>query len=135
MRERAAMTRRQELFYFWTIVTLAGFLWVAMTVAGLWFVLPSALICAVIGALIAQSKNQRVLLGAAFGFGLQLIGVFIVALMQKAEAAAPEGAKGPAHPNDPPALEVARRRYASGEISRDEFKQIETDLAQPAMQR
>ena len=38
-------------------------------------------------------------------------------------------AEGRARPEGPTALEIAKRRYARGEISKDEFEQLKRDLA------
>lgn len=40
------------------------------------------------------------------------------------------GGKGLFPPDDDEALEIARRRYANGEISREEFEEIKRELEQ-----
>lgn len=67
--------------------------------------------------------------GWAWGWGMALWGLVMMALFWGAIAAivvvAIRAARGP---SSAPPLDIARRRYAAGEISRDQFEQIRRDL-------
>lgn len=60
---------------------------------------------------------------------LWIIFIFAVVFVAARLGASSEGrANSGPPPGGEPALDIARRRYAAGEISRDEFEQIKRDL-------
>lgn len=110
----------------------------------IWIPVLWCLIGGILGAVLARRKNRRTWEGALLGVLLGLLGVLLVALL-------PRGADTPATPpavEPPPAitrppsaaqpppdeenpLELARARYASGEITREEFEEITASLGHP----
>jgi hypothetical protein len=109
-----------------------------------WIYVLWCLIGGILGAVIAQSKNRKTWEGALLGVLLGLIGVLIVALLPKVsdtppptslptlppEAQPPSMAQSTT-PDDENPLEIARARYASGDITREEFDEITTALGHP----
>lgn len=54
--------------------------------------------------------------------------VFVVAQLAARMSGGSESRTSNPPPSGEPPLDIARRRYAAGEISRDEFEQIKRDL-------
>ncbi len=125
-----------------------------------WIVVFWCLIGGVLGALLARSKNRKTWEGAVLGVLLGLLGVLLVALLPEgndpppptpavapAPAPAPTPTPTPPLPRDAPPpstappsvppdddenpLEFARARYATGEITREEFGEITAALGHP----
>ena len=103
------------------------------------------LIGGILGLVIARSKNRKTWEGALLGVLLGLIGVLIVALLPKKVSDTPPPTSLPPLPRDaqPPStaqsttphdenpLEVARARYARGDITREEFEEITAAIGHP----
>jgi hypothetical protein len=101
------------------------------------------LIGGILCAVIARSKNRKTSEGALLGVLLGLLGVLLVALLPKGSDTPTPTSLAPPQPDTPPSaeqsttpddenpLEVARARYASGDITREEFEEITAALGHP----
>lgn len=93
------------------------------------------LIGGILGAVLARSKNRKTWEGALLGVLLGLIGVLIVALLPTVSDTPPPTSRAPSTAQDTPEgenpLELARARYARGDITREEFEEITAALGHP----
>ena len=98
-----------------------------------WLYVLWCLIGGILGAVIAHSRNRKTWEGALLGVLLGLIGVLILALLPKgSDTPTPPPAARPTMPDgEENPLELARARYARGEITREEFDEITAALGHP----
>ena len=79
--------------------------------------------------IVGGQREIQNLLGALYELPARRRRIFIAARLASSTGAdGGTGARDAHTPREPP-LDIARRRYAAGEISREEFEQIKRDLA------